>query len=106
MDDGPYQPADHEFSAALNQLDAAKALMRNGQNELNKAARALTDSGGSRGCMRAFESRNREMNYTTKCYLHAVQVFNGVCHQSRQTMATIHRTEPELPVGGLLPTGT
>ncbi len=76
-------PRADDLTAALRELDAASALVRQRRAELSKAVPTLSDNGCSPKGLRIFETRARKMNKATKRYLGAVGAFNAACQKSR-----------------------
>jgi hypothetical protein len=72
---------DHELAAALGELDASKALMRQRRLELLNSVPA---SRSSSDALHTFEAKARELNAATERYLGAVGAFNAACRKSRK----------------------
>jgi hypothetical protein len=73
-----------DLTAALHELDTAKALVRMREAELRDAIPAPSQ----RGCcspkaLHIFEAKARKMNVATKRYLGAVGAFTAACQKSR-----------------------
>jgi hypothetical protein len=77
-------PRADDLTAALHELDAARALVRQRREELSKAVPTLSHSGCSPKGSRSFETQARKMNKATKRYLGAVSAFNAACRNSRK----------------------
>jgi len=71
-----------DLTAALRELDAAKALVRKRQAELGEAVREFSHSGCLQKPLRIFETKARKMNLATKRYLVAVRAFTAACQRS------------------------
>src|ERR1700675_4007729 len=71
-----------DLTAALHELDAASALVRQRREELSKAVPALSHNGCSPKVLQSFESKARSMNKATTRYLGAVSAFNAACQNS------------------------
>jgi|SRR5580704_3546865 hypothetical protein len=71
-----------DLTAALRELDAASALVRQRREELSQAVPAPSYDGCSPKGLRIFETKARRMNRATKRYLGAVGAFNAACQNS------------------------
>jgi len=78
------EPRADDLTAALHELDAASALVRQRREELSKAVPTLSHRGCSPKGLRIFETQARKMNKATKRYLGAVSAFNAACRNSRK----------------------
>ena len=78
------RPDEERLIATLNELDAAKALLRKLQAELGNAVSALTESGRSPDCLYTFETVKQAMNEATVRYRRAVDSFNVFCQEDRE----------------------
>jgi hypothetical protein len=79
--DGFRRSDEERLIATLNELDSARELTRKLQAELGNATSVLAHSGGSRGCLHAFETVKQALNEATERYLRAVDSFNVVCRK-------------------------
>jgi hypothetical protein len=73
-----------DLTAALRELDAANALVRQRREELSKAVSASCYDGCSPKSLRIFETKARRMNEATERYLGAVGKFNAACQKNRK----------------------
>jgi hypothetical protein len=90
-----FRSNEHEFTTAIRELDAAKALVRKRQLELSDAIPALSCDQPSPDKLLNFEERSRVMHEATELYLHAVGVFNAACLEKP---AKIRRARPGFSV--------
>ena len=94
MCDG-YSRTDTDLIAALRELDATKAVVRQWQTRLAKAVSALPSDGCPPKGLRIFEATSRRMNQATKRYLLAVSAFNAACHTGNSELEKSGRRQPQ-----------
>jgi hypothetical protein len=70
-----------DLTAALRELDAAKALVRKRKAELSEAVPVVSRQGCSANALQDFEAKAHKMNTATKRYLGAVGAFNVACRK-------------------------
>jgi len=86
---------DTDLVAALRELDATKAVVRQWQTRLAKAVSALPSDGCPPKGLRILEATSRRMNQATKRYLLAVRAFNAACHTGSSGLEESSRRRPQ-----------
>jgi len=79
MNDGFRRSDEERLIAALNELDAARALTRKLQAQLGNAVSELARDGHSSEHLNSFEIVNGKLSEATTRYRRAVESFNAVC---------------------------
>ena len=79
MDNGFGRSDEERLIAALNELDAARAVTRQLQAQLGNAVSALASEGHSPEHLNRFEIVKRTLNEATTRHRRAVESFNAVC---------------------------
>ena len=87
------EPRADDLTTVLRELDAAKALLRHLQAQLNVAHPALPQNGGSE----IFQNTCHEMNEASGRYRRAVDAFDAVCQSQALEESDRRHAEPANP---------
>jgi len=87
------EPRADDLTTVLRELDAAKALLRHLQAQLNVALPALPQN----GVLEIFQNACHEMNEASGRYRRAVDAFDAVCQSQALEESDRRHAEPANP---------